>query len=360
MPSPFRGKDVSRLIAPSGVFEEEWVPLRDGRPVSWNHAARASLALEIAHQIAKRVPGLVLKGGTSLQARISWPPQRASVDVDLEWRDPSAVIRALRQTADQWRESRVTVDPPTEVPFTVVSYVRFPMNSDQELVVRVDVSKPGSSTEHSEPWRDSPRPWRGSADLRVPTMEAHAAQKLLLAAPPHFGRDLSNHHGRQNLCKDLFDLHALGALDLKNDAIQEAAGTEIKIKGKLLKGASGREKVVDGAEETWMRFAHPRAGCPPECEALWRAYLRMRSTIRAPFADGDLRIAAGCAHHAVSTLFADRFDWSDAWTPRRTKEPRGAWEGITPIEPVIRVSDEFAGARGLLEAWAKPKPESRR
>jgi hypothetical protein len=187
-------------------------------------------------------------------------------------------------------------------------------------------------------------------------MEAQAAQKLLLAAPPNFGRDLENHHGRQSLCKDLFDLHALGALDLASDAIKEAAETEIKLKGKLLKWSSIRGKVVDGAKVTWLRFAHPRAGCPPECEALWRAYLRMRSTIRAPFADGDLRVAAGCAHHAVSTLFDDGFDWNDAWTPMRTKEARTAWRGIIPIEPVTRVADDFASARGLLEAWAKPGP----
>ncbi|MGQ0534961.1 MAG: nucleotidyl transferase AbiEii/AbiGii toxin family protein [Methanobacteriota archaeon] len=315
--------------------------------------------MEIAHQLARRIPGLVLKGGTSLQSRISWPPQRASVDVDLEWRNPAAVMRALQETVGQWRESMVTVDPPVQVPFAVVSYIRFPGNRGQELVVRVDVSEPGSSMEHSEPWRDAPAPWRGAADLRVPTLEAQAAQKLLLAAPPHFGRDLANHHGRQNLCKDLFDLHALGALDLDNDAIQKAAGTEVRMKGKLLQGRPDQERIVNGARETWMCFAHPRAGCPPECEALWRAYLRVRPTIRAPFADGDLRIAAGCAHHAVSTLFDDGFEWSDAWTPRRTKKPRKAWQGITPIEPVTPVSDEFSGARGLLEAWAKPGREPR-
>ena len=47
------------------------------------------------HLIAPR-EALVLQGGTPLRARASWPPPRASVDVDLEWDAPEETRAALK------------------------------------------------------------------------------------------------------------------------------------------------------------------------------------------------------------------------------------------------------------------------
>lgn len=354
MTAPFHPHDAENLIAPYDVFEEDWPALDAGSSVTWNNAVRNCLALELAHQLATDIPGLVLKGGTVLQSRLEWPPMRASIDIDLEWTDADEVLGALGSTLDRWGHTGVVMDPPTELPFSVVTYVRFPVDDD-EVPVRVDISPPGSSTELSEPWSDPPAPWKGGPVLQVPTLETQAAQKLFLAAPPDFGRDLDDHRGRQNLCKDLFDLHCLGALDLDSLAVQKAATVEIRTKADLLGGAWDLDRVHRGALKRLELFAHPRTDGPAETESLWRAYLRVRPFLRAPFADGDLRIAAGCAHHAVATIVSDGLDWTDSWMPRRTRGPRKAWQGVDNIETVVDVADGFGEARGLKEAWATPR-----
>ncbi len=356
---PFKREDHPHLIAPPETFAGAWPAPKGGRAIAAPNALRSCLALELAHQVARRIPGIVLKGGTLLQARASWPPLRASVDVDLEWRTHGEVMAALGDFAEVFRASGVTVDAPRKERFSTVTHVRFAARPTGETAVRVDVGEPGSSTECSEPWHDAPAPWRGSAPLRVPTRATQAAQKLLLAAPAPFGRDLDDHIGRQSLCKDLFDLHVLGALDLGASEIRDAAKAEIRFKGARAGWPSPRKRAVEGALAAWQRFSPPRGGGPPDSETLWRAFLRIRASIGAPFTDGDVRIAAGCAHHAVSTLFEKSFDWSDAWTPRRTGGPRKAWVGAPQIEPVVHVSDDFLGAKGLAEAWASPKAAAR-
>jgi hypothetical protein len=352
---PFAAADEKHLIAPRKTFVEQWAPPSGGRGLNLAHSARASLALETAHQVARRIPGIVLKGGTPLQARVSWPPVRASIDVDLEWPDTTQVIEALVQWTDTLKASGVSVDTPESREFATVAIVRFP-REDGETTVRVEVGEPGSSTQLSEKWANAPPPWNGSADLRVPTLAAQAAQKLLLAAPPPFGRDRDHHIGRQSLCKDLFDLYVLGQMDLTSAGVQQAAITEIRIKGGRIKWESPTTRVLEGAKDCWLRFAGPRADKPDTNKPLWEAFSKVRSTIAAPFGDGDLRIAAGCARHSVETLSQSSLDWTDAWTPRRSGGARKAWQGKSPIVPVTDVSDEFQGQRGLLEAWAKAAP----
>lgn len=352
---PFRPADQEHLIAPRKTFVEQWAPATGRREIGLAHTARASLALETAHQVARQIPGIVLKGGTPLQARVSWPPLRASIDVDLEWPAPAQVMAALAQWAEKMTGSGVSVDAPVIRDFATVTHVRFPAG-DRETSIRVEVGEPGSSTELSETWTTAPSPWKGSADLRVPTLEAQAAQKLLLAAAPPFGRDPDHHIGRQSLCKDLFDLFVLGQLDLVSAGIQNAAATEIRIKGARIKWDSPTPRVLEGAQRCWMRFAGPRGELPAANQPLWEAFSRLRSSIAAPFGDGELRIAAGCARHSVETLGGSSLDWADAWTPRRSGSARKAWKGRAPIVPVTEASDRFEAQRGLLEAWAKVTP----
>jgi hypothetical protein len=352
---PFDAGDQKHLIAPRKTFVEQWAPPSGGRRLNLAHSARASLALETAHQIARRIPGIVLKGGTPLQARVSWPPLRASIDVDLEWPDPPQVMEAVTQWAETLKASGVWVETPETRKFATATKIRFPVNSG-ETTVLVEVGEPGSSTELSEKWASAPEPWNGSADLRVPTLEAQAAQKLLLAAPPQFGRDTNNHLGCQSLCKDLFDLHVLGQVNLASAAIRHAAKTEIRIKGARIEWESPTPRVLEGAKDSLMRFAGPRGDKASLNKPLWEAFAKLRSSIAAPFGDGELRIAAGCARHSVETLADSSLDWTDAWAPRRSAGPRRAWQGKSPIMPVTEVSDHFEAQRGLLEAWAKVAP----
>jgi len=132
---PFRAADAKHLIAPRKTFIENWAPLDGGRGITATHVARASLALETAHQVARKLPGLVLKGGTPLQARTSWPPLRASVDVDLEWTHPNEILAALEQWAEAFEGGTVSVDPLITSPFSASTKIRFPW-PDGEISVR--------------------------------------------------------------------------------------------------------------------------------------------------------------------------------------------------------------------------------
>lgn len=350
------GLKSGSLIAPAAAFDEVWRKPPGAGPFSARHASRAALAMEVAHQLAKRVPGLVLKGGTPLQARLNWPPRRASVDVDVETKRVQDIVDAVEDLASSWSDAGVTMGPKHEDRFSHVTYLRAPFGDDEELSVRVDISPPGSSTLFSEQWLDAPPPWRGSADIRVPTLEAQAAQKLLLAAPPDFGRDLRKHQGRQGLCKDLFDTYSLGALDLDSAKIRRAATKEIELKGGRIGWSEPLPRVIDGAKEALRRLAQGRADTAEADKELWRAFDRVNGTFLLEFTDAELRIAAGCSYFCISAISSSHFDWGDAWEPRRSGRARKAWSGGGVVRSALLDARGLEGPRGVLEAWADEGP----
>jgi hypothetical protein len=183
-----------------------------------------------------------------------------------------------------------------------------------------------------------------------------AAQKLLLAAEPPYGRDLDDHRGRQNFVKDLFDLRQLGHEALDDAAGVEAAREDVRRKSDDLGREHHLEEILKQASATFRRFAHPPADADSPRGSLWRAYGRVKSTIRVAFTRADVRATAGCAHHCVQAIERDVLDWEDAWRPVTKKQPRSAWADEETIRPVVEVEDGFGPTVGPLEAWAEFGP----
>lgn len=197
-----------------------------------------------------------------------------------------------------------------------------------------------------------PDPWTDATSPHAAPVEARAAQKLLLAADPPYGRDLDDHLGRQNLVKDLFDLHCLGEQALEAEGVLDAAREDIDRKSDYLDEEFHFETLLADGTEALRQFAHPPVDDDSRRGSLWRAYDRVTSSIRGPFTRAALRTSAGCAHHALEGIRRDCLDWEDTWRPATERSPRAAWEG-RDIQPVVQAADDYGVTAGILEAWAR-------
>jgi hypothetical protein len=351
--SLFAESDRSKLTGPAGLFDN--TALRE-KHADWGHQLlRAAVALEILTQITRRGQSVLLKGGTLLQNSLTWPPYRASVDLDLEVEDAQELEESLAQIEDSFSRSevRLTVRETPLPGFT--GYVQFPRAPGPDWELRIDALENDRWPSGSSPWQEIPTPWKARDPPMVAPVETRAAQKLLLAADSPYGRDLEDHLGRQNFVKDLFDLHCLGEESIEEQRVLDAAREDVERKSEYLDEEFHLDTVLDSAVETYRLFAHPPVDDDSLRGSLWRAYGRVKSGIRIPFTRADLRVSAGCAHHAIESVQREELDWEDTWRPALSGTPRSSWEG-EEISPVVEVSDDFGPTTGPLEAWARFEP----
>lgn len=349
----FAERDRPKLVGPPTLFDR--AALREEHD-DWGHQLlRAAVALEMLTQITQRDQRVLLKGGTLLQNSFEWPPYRASVDLDLEVEDSQELREVLSQIEDAFSHSeiRLTVRDIPVPGFT--GHVQFPRAPGPDWDLRVDVLENDRWPSGSTPWQAIPSPWDGGALPLAAPPAVRAAQKLLLAADPPYGRDLEAHLGRQNFVKDLFDLRCLGEESIEEQRVLEAAREDLERKSEYLDEEFGLDIVLAGALETYRHFAHPPVDDESLQGSLWRAYGRVQGGIRVPFTRAALRTSAGCAHHAIESIQRGVLDWEDTWKPVLSSEPRSSWED-EPIQPVVDASDDFGPTRGPLEAWAQFEP----
>jgi hypothetical protein len=171
---------------------------------------------------------------------------------------------------------------------------------------------------------------------------------------PPFGRDLDHHRGRQIRIKDLFDLACLGQQELDSRAILKAVDEEITRKSTYMGQEHDLLALLDTGMKALMDLAGPKGEGAKPRQALWRAYLKVRPTIRTDFLESHLRTTAGCTYCTLHQIKDKFLDWADTWRPYRTGGARKKWKDKTPIETVLEVEDEFGPEKGVLEAWAKP------
>lgn len=349
----FAGADRSKLVGPPNLFDGEALQEEHG---DWGHQLlRAAVALEMLTQITQRDEEILLKGGTLLQNSLAWPPYRASVDLDLEVEDAEDLEEVLTQIEATFSRSEVEVTiRDTPMPgFT--GHVDFRRAEGPDWSLRIDALENDRWPAGASLWQEIPNPWEAGNLPVVATVETRAAQKLLLAADPPYGRDLEDHLGRQNLIKDLFDLRCLGEESLQNHRVLTAIRDDLERKSGYLDEEFHLDTILDGAIETYRHFAHPPVNDDSLRGSLWRNYDRVKSSIRVPFTRTALRTSAGCAHHAIESIQRGELDWEDTWRPAVSKEPRSSWEGRR-IRPVVEVGDGYGPATGTLEAWAQFEP----
>jgi hypothetical protein len=349
----FAEPDYAHLVGPPSLFDDAALQDEHG---DWGHQLlRAAIAMEMLTQITERDQTVLLKGGTLLQHSLEWPPYRASVDLDLEVEDARALETVLSQIEETFARSEIHLTiRETPLPgFT--GHVGFPRASGPDWSLRIDALENERWPTGSSPWESMPTPWEHATKPQAAPIETRAAQKLLLAADPPYGRDLDNHLGRQNLIKDLFDLRCLGEVSLDDQQILDAAQEDIERKSDYLNEQFTLETILNEATETLRNFAHPPVNDDSLRGSLWRAYGRVKSGIRVPFTRASLRTSAGCAHHAVESIRRKNLDWEDTWRPAVTQAPRSAWERRT-IRPVLEVEDDYGPTAGPLEAWARYSP----
>lgn len=346
----FAEPDQPNLVGPSRLFDREHLIEGHG---DWGHQLlRAATALEMLAQITDRYPDILLKGGTLLQNSLDWPPPRASVDLDLEVRDANEVQSVLVDIEEAFESSSIRIAvSETPVP-GFMGQVQFPRAMGPDWALRIDALENDLWPTGCTRWNEIPSPWDDADPPFAAPVEARAAQKLLLAAEPYYGRDLDDHLGRQNFVKDLFDLHCLGLENVDEEGVLDATVEDIERKSSYLDHDFQEETILDTALETYRHFAHPPVDDESLRGSLWRAYERVKGGIRTSFTRTKLRTAAGCAYHAIVSIQREDLDWADTWRPARSGRPRSAWEG-RPIEPVIEVTDDFGPTTGPLEAWAR-------
>jgi len=349
----FAEPDRPKLTGSARLFDSR--ALREEH-ADWGHQLlRAAVALEMLTQITRRDQTVLLKGGTLLQNSLTWPPYRASVDLDLEVKDSRELEEVLTQIEAAFDRSEIRVSVrDTPLPgFT--GYVQFPRAQGPDWELRIDVLENDHWPANSAPWQEIPSPWDGGEPPMAAPVETRAAQKLLLAADEPYGRDLENHLGRQNFVKDLFDLRCLSEESIEERRVLEAAQEDVERKSAYLDEDFDFDAVLDSVLETYRLFAHPPVDDDSLRGSLWRAYDRVKSGIRIPFTRTELRVSVGCAHHAVEAVKRDALGWEDTWRPALSGVPRSSWEG-KEIRPVIEVSDDFGLTTGPLEAWAEFEP----
>lgn len=346
----FAEQDHPNLVGPSTLFEREHLIEEHG---DWGHQLlRAATALEMLAQITDRYPEILLKGGTLLQNSLDWPPARASVDLDLEVKDATELRPVLVDIEEAFESSSISISVLESPVPDFMGQVQFHRASGPDWSLRIDALENDHWPSGHSRWNEIPSPWDEAVPPFAAPVEARAAQKLLLAAEPYYGRDLENHLGRQNFVKDLFDLHCLGHETVDEAGVLRATMEDIERKSTYLDQDFEEETILDTSLETYRHFAHPPVDDDSLRGSLWRAYERVKGSIRTSFTRTTLRNAAGCAHHAIESIQRENLDWDDTWRPARSGTPRSAWEGRT-IEPVVDVSDDYGPARGPLEAWAR-------
>ncbi len=349
----FHDDDHDQLIAPPELFDAD---VLRAEHEDWGHQLlRAATALEFLAQITERGFEVLLKGGTLLQNSISWPPPRASIDLDLETDRADELEDTLSDIADAFSTTGLTIDlEDTPLP-GFIAYVRFPRVQKPAWALRIDALENDHQPTGWAPWDQLPEPWSDAEPPLAAPVEARAAQKLLMAAEPVYGRDVTNHLGRQNFVKDLFDLHCLGELRLEGKALIDAAGEEVGRKSRYLGQAYELDTILEQASVCFRRFADPPVNDDSLQGSLWRAYNRVKGSIRVPFTQASLRTSAGCAHHCIEGIRRGEIEWEDAWRPAVEKAPRAAWEG-REIRPIVAVEDDYGPVPGPLEAWAAYEP----
>lgn len=349
----FAERDRSRLVGPPALFDSEALQEEHG---DWGHQLlRAAVALEMLTQITQRDRSVLLKGGTLLQNSLAWPPYRASVDLDLEIEAAADLAEVLAQIESEFSRSELDVTiRDTPMPgFT--GHVQFPRATGPDWSLRIDALENDRWPEGATRWPELPSPWESGNRPMVAPVGTRAAQKLLLAAAPPYGRDLENHLGRQNFVKDIFDLRCLGEESIEDQRVLTAVRDDVERKSRYVGGDFHLDDILGSATETYRHFAHPYVNDESRRGSLWRAYDRVKSGIRIPFTRTALRTSAGCAHHAIESIQRGELDWEDTWQPAVSNAPRSAWEDRN-IRPVIEVSDEYGPTTGPLEAWARFEP----
>lgn len=346
----FAESDHRKLVAPPSLFDREILREEHG---DWGHQLlRAATAMEMLTQITDRNLTVLLKGGTLLQHSLEWPPYRASVDLDLEVTDASALEAVLRQIEDSFADSGVHVSIQDTPLSGFTGRVGFPRSSGPDWSLRIDALENDRWPSGASPWQAIPAPWEDATSPQVASVEARAAQKLLLSADPPYGRDVDDHHGRQNFVKDLFDLHCLGEKQLQDQGVLEAAREDVERKSDYLDEQFHLEDLLNEGTDSLRQLAHPPVDDDSLRGSIWRAYDRVKSGIRVSFTRASLRTSAGCAHHALEGIRRDELDWQDTWRPATERSPRSAWEE-REIQPVIGVEDDYGVTVGVLEAWAQ-------
>lgn len=346
----FAESDRRKLVAPPSLFNRETLRDKHG---DWGHQLlRAATAIEMLSQITTRDLTVLLKGGTLLQHSLAWPPYRASVDLDLEVTDAGALEAVLRQIEDSFSDSDVHVSIQNTQLSGFTGRVSFPRSSGPDWVLRIDALENDRWPSGSSPWQAISAPWEDATRPQVASVEARAAQKILLSADPPYGRDFADHHGRQNFVKDLFDLHCLGQKPLQAQRLLDAAREDVERKSDYLDEQYHLEDLLDQCTESLRQLAHPPVDDDSVRGSIWRAYDRVKNGIRIPFTRASLRISAGCAHHALEGIRHEELDWQDTRRPATDQSPRFAWEE-RPIQPVIEVEDDYGVTVGVREAWAQ-------
>lgn len=116
--------DRPQLTGSPHLFDREALAEEHG---DWGHQLlRAAIALEMLTQITRQGQRVLLKGGTLLQNSLTWPPYRASVDLDLEVEDSQELEEVLSQIENSFSHSelRLTVRDTPLPGFT--GHVQFP------------------------------------------------------------------------------------------------------------------------------------------------------------------------------------------------------------------------------------------
>lgn len=352
----FHVQDDERLVADPEMFDLDHLEKEYG---SWgSQFLRNSIALEIMYQLIRRSDEpIVLKGGTLLQSRLQWPPVRASIDLDLETYDLPGLQNSVREVISDFQSSKIHVvemneDGPTPGAVIKLSFPGFGL--PEPRILRIDALETQDAGDGKRPWIDHPPPWKTETQPLVPTLEEQATQKLLMHGDPPFGRDLGNHRGRQNRIKDLFDLACLGQQDLDSPAIMKAADEEVARKSAYMARHHDLLDLLGTGMDTLTDLAGPKGIGTEHRKALWRAYLKVRPTIRTDFLESHLRMSAGCTFCSLHHIENKTLDWIDAWTPYRTRGPRKKWHGKAVNETVLEVEDGFGPEKGVLEAWGVP------
>lgn len=345
----FAESDHIRLNADPELFDRTRLMDEHG---PWGHQLlRAATALEILTQLTDRTDDVLLKGGTLLQNSLGWPPPRASVDLDLEVHDRDGIASALQDIANSFTESGIVLTVRESPLPGFAAELQFPRSDGPDWLLRIDILETNSWPARSHSWDSIPVPWEDADAPIVPPEPTRAAQKLLMAAEPPYGRDLSSHLGRQSMIKDQFDLFSLASRPIDGWAVVEAASEDINRKSSYLDQQFERDHILATALERLRLFAPPPVDEDSRRGSLWRAHDRIQSTIRTTFSDIDLRTTTGCSHHAISAIDHGELSWTDTWRPATERKQREVWDD-RPIEPVIDVRDDFGPVPGPREAWA--------
>lgn len=361
----FHPDDVDNSIGPPEAFD----PGHEATPGVY--ALQHHLVLEVAAFLAEAGVTFEFRGGTALHTKID-ERRRFSIDLDITTPGGKAVHEALKAFVKRFPNSNITVqEPPEDLQVDGVRHTLEFGHAGAErdvgsVRILVEVVEVSGLDHETEPLRLEGDGFDWGVDVRAPTFESFAGQKVAVLGPNTIGKPvgLNPKHTRTNqtVCKQIFDLREVLRLDLDPAAVAGAYEAAVAEANELRGSSHEVEDCLADARALLALLRRPRSDDKgqPQRYGLWSGYRDSRrwiaNRVRDDWRPVDYRIAGGVLTRLTYGLVDGEFEMDTLQAPLTVDavpaDVRDALDRAQAAEAAWFSEEDFGADARLAWAWA--------